>query len=253
MHQLRCTANPDPKGKMKKTKWILIGLGVMVLLAAILMLPMVITMMSFAPEPTGAVTEEFYAIRDSFVNVFLLESGDDLICFDAGNNPENVEAGIRELGLDPLKVRAVFLTHSDGDHVNGLPVFKNAVVYLPEMEEPLVTGAAKRHFLFMSRVNSLPVEKYTIIKDEETVAIGGATVTAYLTPGHTIGSTSYLANGKYLSVGDLAITRNGRLIGMPKPPSEDLAVLESSLKQIAGIKGVAYIATAHGGVVRVNN
>lgn len=237
---------------MKILKWLGIGAGILLVIAIILIEPMVMTMRSFRPAATGEITKEFLTVRDSFVNIFILKTGDDLICFDAGNKPEGIEAGFKQLGLDPLKVKAVFLTHSDGDHVNGLPVFKNAVVYLPEMEEPLVTGAKKRHFMFLSKVNKLPVGKYTIIKDGETVKIGKADIKAYLTPGHTPGSTSYLANGKYLVVGDLALVKDGKLVGMPKPPSEDPAVIAQSLKLVEAIKGVEYIATAHGGIISLN-
>ncbi len=232
-------------------KKIALGIGVFILLLIILALPMIFTMKSFRPAETGAVTEEFFAVKDKFVDIFILKSGEDLICFDAANKPEPVEEGFKQLGLDVLKVKAVFLTHSDGDHVNGLPAFKNAVVYLPEKEEPLVTGAVKRKFMFLSKANPLPVSSYKLIKDGEEIKIGKAAVRAVLTPGHTIGSTSYLANGKYLIVGDLAITKNGKLIGMPKPPSEDPETIKKSLKLIENIKGVEYIATAHGGVLQI--
>ncbi|MEI6845954.1 MAG: MBL fold metallo-hydrolase, partial [Candidatus Firestonebacteria bacterium] len=143
----------------------------------------------------------------------------------------------------------VFLTHSDGDHVNGLPVIKNAVVYLPEKEEPLVTGALKRKFMFFRKANPLPVTAYKLLKDGEEVKFGKTSIKAILTPGHTPGSTSYLVNGKYLVVGDLAITKDGKLIGMPKPPSEEPEVIKESLKLLEKLEGVELIATAHGGVL----
>lgn len=229
---------------------ILFCIAALIIVLILFAIPLIITMSKFSPAPTGSITSDFLAVKDSFVTMFILKSGDDLICVDAGNKREGVENGFKELGLHPLKVKAVFLTHSDRDHVNGLPLFKNAVVYLPEEEEPLVQGIAKRHFMFLSRVNKLPVEKHTLIKDGETVKFGESTVKAISTPGHTRGSTSYLINDKYLAVGDLAITKQGKLVGMPKPPSEDRKAIEESLKLVDGIKGVEYIATAHGGVVK---
>lgn len=235
---------------MKAIKVILLGLAALVVILIIFAIPMIRTILSFSPAPTGAITPEFLAVKDSFVNLFILKSGDKLICFDAGNNPRGVEKGFKELGLDPLRVKAVFLTHSDGDHANGLSLFSNAVVYLPEMEEPLVNGTAKRHFLFIKATNRLPVTRYTLIKDGETVKFGQSTVKAILTPGHTPGSTSYVINGKYLAVGDLAIIKEGKLVGMPKPPSEEPNAVEESLKLVNEISSIDYIATAHGGVVK---
>jgi metallo-beta-lactamase class B len=206
--------------------------------------------MGFRPAPSGQVADGLYTVKDKFVAVYVLRSNTSLICFDAGNTPKGITKGFRELGLNPDDVKAVFLTHSDRDHVNALPVFKNAMVYLPEKEEPLVTGAAKRHLMFIARTNKLPVDKYTLIKDGEVVKLGETVIKAYLTPGHSLGSTSYLADGKYLAVGDLAITKKGRLIGMPKPPSEDPKMIKESLKIIEGIKGVEYVLTGHGGVLK---
>ena len=105
--------------------------------------------------------------------------------------------------------------------------------------------------MFLERINTLPVSKYTLIKDGEKVKIGKGTCEAILTPGHTIGSTSYLVNGKYLIVGDLALIKNGKLIAMPKPPSEDVATEEESLKKVEAIKGVEYVATAHAGILQL--
>ena len=216
---------------MKTRSKVAIVLGIVVVVLVLLALPMVMTMRSFRPAETGKITEEFFSIKDKFVDMFVFKTGEDLICFDANNNPGSVEAEFKVLGIDPLKVKAVFLTHSDGDHVNGLPAMKNAVVYLPEKEEPLVTGAVKRHFMFLRKTNPLPVKTYKLIKDGEVITIGKAVIKAFLTPGHTIGSTSYLISGKYLAVGDLAITKNGKLIGMPKPPSEEPETIKESLKK----------------------
>jgi len=224
--------------------------GLVVIAFCVFVLPFLMMVGNFTPVKTGQVAPEIYAVSDKMVSMFVLKSGDDLIGFDAGNDLENVRNGFKELGFDPLKVKAVFLTHSDGDHVHALPLFKNATVYLPEKEEPLVTGKEKRKFLIFKRINTLPVHDYTLLADGQEILFGGSNVKAYLTPGHTIGSTSYLLNGKYLVVGDLALIEHGKLVSMPKPPSENMSVLQESLAKIDAIKGVEMVLTAHTGVFK---
>jgi len=224
--------------------------GIIIIVFCIFVLPFMTMVRNFTPSETGQIAADLYAVNDKMVSMFILKSGDDLIAFDAGNNLENIRAGFKKLGFDPLKVKAVFLTHSDGDHVRALPLFKNATVYLPEKEEPLVNGKAKRKILIFKITNTLPVSSYTLIADGKEISFNGSTVKAYLTPGHTIGSTSYLINNKYLVVGDLAIIKNRKLVPMPKPPSEDIAVLETSLAKINEIKNVEMILTAHTGVLK---
>jgi metallo-beta-lactamase class B len=240
----------EVKRMLKKIGWAVAALvGAAVVAFCIFVLPFMIQVWNFTPAHTGKVADDLYAVSDKMVSMFVLKSGDDLIAFDAGNDIDHVASGFKELGFDPAKVKAVFLTHSDSDHVRALPLFKNATVYLPEKEEPLVTGQQKRKFLIFSRINALPVSAYTLIADGKEISFGASTIKAYLTPGHTIGSTSYLINGKYLATGDLALVKEGKLVPMPKPPSENMEALNTSLTKVNALHGVEMVLTAHAGVL----
>lgn len=241
---------PESKSILKK---VLLSVGavlvLIVVLFSIFILPFFLMIKNFAPSQTGKIDGELYAVNDKFVSMFVLKSGKDLIAFDTGDNINNVEAEFKKLGFDPLKVKAVFLTHSDGDHVKTLPLFKNATVYLPQKEEPYATSK-KRGFLFLSMVNKIPVDKYILIEDGKDIKFGKSHIKAILTPGHTDGSTSYLINGKYLIVGDLAIIENGKLIPMPSPPSENVDIIKESIKMIEGIESIKIFVTSHTGILK---
>ena len=53
-------------------------------------------------------------------------------------------AELEKLNINPDKVVAVLLTHTDMDHVAGLPLFKNAKIYLAREEVKMLNGDAQK-------------------------------------------------------------------------------------------------------------
>jgi len=168
------------------------------------------------------------------------------IAFDAGDNPKKIAEGCKSLSIDPSSVQAVFLTHSDADHVDGLPAFPSAKVYLSKEEIPLLKDKKHRHFLGIGHLNTLPVSAYTALSDGDSVEIGGVTVNAIATPGHTQGSMSFKV-GESLFTGDLCLIVDDRVLPMIKIFTEDTEMDAASIRKIAGLTDVSRIYTAHTG------
>ena len=99
--------------------------------------------------------------------MFLVGKGESFIAFDAADNAQAVLAGLKLLSINPDFVKAVFLTHSDGDHTAAVPLFKNAKTYLSQKETAVLDGSKPRHFLFLSRKNKMPVSQYELLNDME--------------------------------------------------------------------------------------
>lgn len=69
------------------------------------------------PIDSVEVVNGVYAIRSNgYANFYLVESGGNLVAFDSGTNKNTIKKELAKLSLDPLKVTAVFLTHTDFDH-----------------------------------------------------------------------------------------------------------------------------------------
>ena len=118
---------------MNKTfKRVLIGTGIVVILLGLvtggLMWKMKSEIKKMKVIETKEVVHGIYSINDTFVNMFLVKDNDYYVAVDAGNDMKVISDGLKKLNIDPDKVRAVLLTHSDGDHVGALKLFKNATV-----------------------------------------------------------------------------------------------------------------------------
>ena len=100
-------------------------------------------------------------------NCYYVGHGDDAILIDVGVSAKQVEQRMRNLGVLPGSIKAVFITHEHTDHIRGLAVFckRNQVpVYLTE---GTYKGAAIQ----------LPSSLLRIIKPNESVSIGCLRVT----------------------------------------------------------------------------
>ncbi|MBN2078922.1 MAG: MBL fold metallo-hydrolase [Spirochaetes bacterium] len=198
---------------------------------------------TMCPLPTGEVVPGIYAVKDDFANMFLVKTANGYIAFDAGNDEKAVARGLEELSIDPSSVKALFLSHCDSDHTAAAGLFKDAVVYVPEMEKQMIDGTTARALIFKNKLD----RKYSLMKDGETLTVGGVTVKAILTPGHTPGSTSFLVNGADLFIGDALALKEGRVCVLDDFVNMDPTTVRRSMDRITSLPGVKRLFTAHYG------
>ncbi len=128
---------------------------------------------------------------------------------DAGYNYERLEEKMGWLGLNPKDIRHILITHQDTDHVGAVEVdspglFKNAKLYIGEIENRYLLGEASRkvlHGLYKLPKVTIPNEKI-LLHDGEIIDINGIRIECFLVPGHTWGHMVYLIDDKYLFTGD---------------------------------------------------
>ncbi|AIM38918.1 beta-lactamase [Sphingobacterium sp. ML3W] len=56
-------------------------------------------------------------------NCYYIAKGETAILVDAGINNKHIHLRMFNLGIDPTKIKAVFITHEHTDHIRGLSVF----------------------------------------------------------------------------------------------------------------------------------
>lgn len=192
---------------------------------------------------TGQQVEDVTIIKDTYVNMFLIKDGDNYIAVDTAKNADEVAQSLEKLHINPQQVKAVLLTHTDGDHVGSLSLFPNARIFLSKEEEQMINGNTAR---MLNRYNSLETSEYELLSDGQRLTINTLTVKCILNPGHTPGSMSFLVNNKYLFVGDAFSLEDGK-ISRPNPMfTKDMETALRSFKKIRNLKA-QYIFTAHTG------
>ncbi|MEI6853721.1 MAG: MBL fold metallo-hydrolase, partial [Bacteroidota bacterium] len=199
---------------------------------------------NMSPVKTGMVVDGIYAIKDSYVNMFLIKDSNQFIAIDAGNDVKTISAGLKELNIDPVSVTSVLLTHTDRDHVGALELFKNAKIYISKPESQMLNGQ-KHKFLFFN--NSLGGRPHTLLDDQQVLTFTKRNVKGILTEGHTSGSMCYLVDNKYLFTGDIITLKSGKIDKSIEFFDMDHPLAVKSVSIITKLPDVQYIFTAHCG------
>ncbi len=193
---------------------------------------------------TGEIAQNVFSVKDAFVNLYLVKNGDHYIAFDAGNDRKNIQKELKKLNIEPEKIDAVLLTHTDGDHVAGISLFKNASIYISKQEEQLLNGKKSRFFIFGNKIDS---KEYKKIEDQQVLSIDGIKIQGFLEPGHTPGSMCYLVNDSLLFTGDALRLNQGKIEPFYDFFNMDTETATQSIGKIIRIPGVRFIFTAHNG------
>ena len=234
---------------MKKTKKIvLIGIGTLILVCLIIGGSFFYKFNSetkkMHPVATGEIVDNIYAIKDEFVNMYVIKDSNQYVVIDAGKDIDVVATELKKLNINPDMVIAVLLTHTDMDHVAGIPLFKNAKIYFSKQEEMMLTGEKQK---IPGVSNSISRKDYILLEDKQILKIGNENSFSILTEGHTTGSMCYQVNDKYLFTGDILSLVDGKLGPSVKFFDLNHEMATKSISKITKLPNVEYIFTAHFG------
>ena len=163
----------------------------------------------FKPLNTGRIDEHVACVREWIANIFFYTKNGTTIMIDAGYNYPRLREKMSWLELDPAAIRHILITHQDTDHVGALEtdserLFKDATVYIGEIENRYLTGETRRKvFHGAYRLPMVKMEnRKVLLKDGEIIRIGDIKIECLLVPGHTWGHMVYLIDDEYLFTGD---------------------------------------------------
>ena len=137
-----------------------------------------------------------YYIGASDVTSFLITTPAGHIVIDGGfvETAPLIEKNIRDLGFKLEDVKVLLSSHAHFDHAGGLAELKRltgARLIASEPEAQQLARGGKGDFHYGDWGAFPPVTADQTVKDGEKVELGGVTLTAHLTPGHTKGNTTW--------------------------------------------------------------
>jgi len=205
-------------------------------------------MLVMPPVKTGKVPDTNVYTANAMSAVYFIETNSGYIMIDAGLTIKKLQASLKEVMIDPNDVKWILLTHSDGDHVNGLTLFPNAEIYMSEDELQLLNGTTKRN-VFGGTVmpSGIDVDKINLLTEGQELLLNGVAVQCIKAPGHTTGSMAYRVDGKYLFTGDVLKIKNGKM--SVHPYSMDKEQSKKTIEQLMGIiENSSIVITSHYGL-----
>ena len=163
-----------------------------------------------APFITHQLKPNVYWIEGGGGNSTIIVGTKGVIVVDAKTTKEGGQELLEDIAkITPKPVTTVILTHSDGDHVNGLAAFPAGVKVIAqennkkEQEAALAAGGRGA-----PPADHQPTQ--VISKSKETLTIEGEKVELYhWAPAHTSGDLIiYLPTQKIVATGDIIATNN---------------------------------------------
>lgn len=146
-------------------------------------------------EPFRIVGNLYY-VGASDVSSFLIATPAGHILLDGGfrETAPLIESNVKKLGFRIGDVRLLLISHGHYDHVGSMAEIKartKARLLASPADAELLTRGGRGDFAFEDRYPYPPVTPDGLLRDGETVRLGGAVLTAHFTPGHTKGCTSW--------------------------------------------------------------
>lgn len=182
-------------------------------------------------------------------HVYLIGTPVGGVLIDAGAGPDATQltANLADAGVDRLA--AILLTHAHADHAGGVadlagqwraPVYASqpeARMLAAGTDEQLGLHAAKRNGTYPQRYRYRHHDRVVEVVDGQVLEFGDVEVTAHAIPGHTPGSTAWLADlsgYRALFTGDAVFA--GGLVSVLNLAGSDPAAYRQSVPRLATVE-----------------
>ena len=180
------------------------------------------------PQAPFHIAGDIYYVGASDVASYLITTPEGMVLLDGGfaETAPMIEKNIAALGLKLSDVKILLNGHAHPDHAGGLAQLKrDSGARFEAMSQEVVPLEHEGRGTFYQGdkhlYDSIHVDR--VLKDGDTVSLGGVTLTAHLTAGHTPGCTSWSmqvreAGKPYSALFICQLTLPDKLLGNPLYP-----------------------------------
>ena len=209
------------------------------------------------PFPAYRVIGNIYYVGADDITSYLIVTPKGDIILNSGyeDTPSLIRVSVEKLGFKITDVKILLNNQAHYDHVAGqvaLQKMTGAKIYSSEREVSVLESGGKTDPRWRKEFTYPPVHVDHIVHDGEPVELGGVVLTAHLTPGHSIGCTTWTMQvtdaGKTYNVvfvGGTSINPGVHFVGHPTYPgiADDYA---KTFQTLRSFKCDVFLG-AHGG------
>jgi metallo-beta-lactamase class B len=148
------------------------------------------------PFPPYRVIDDIYYVGTNEIAQFLITTPAGHILLDTGFEASvpRLRENIESLGFRYRDIKLILTSHAHIDHVQAHALVRRetgADVVVSTPDAAIVANGGKGETVYDGVFDwaRSPVDRR--VGDEERVTLGGVTLTAHLTPGHTVGATTW--------------------------------------------------------------
>jgi metallo-beta-lactamase class B len=151
-----------------------------------------------APVPPRRLVGNVHYVGAAGVSSFLITSPAGHILLDTGfeETVPIILRSVAQLGFRADDIKFILSSHAHVDHTGGHARMQQltgaTIVASAEDARLLADGGTKDHSPFpIELMRYTPAKAGRIVRNGDTITLGGVTLTAHLTPGHTRGATTW--------------------------------------------------------------
>jgi metallo-beta-lactamase class B len=148
------------------------------------------------PSQPFRIVGNVHFVGTSGMGVFLITTPAGHILLDTGFDASVplVAGNVRRLGFKFEDIKILLASHAHVDHVGGhnrVRQMTGARVLISEGDAPLLRAGGRGDHAYGDKLPFPPCEVDGFVRDQEQIQLGGTTMIAHLTPGHTPGATTW--------------------------------------------------------------